>query len=68
MDGRMAQFYVLFNSISIISGRLEGDNEKLCAMKSSLQLKRSPPEAGLEPTTQYNIIAKCYILINCKSY
>ena len=27
------RFYVLFNSISVISGRWEVDNERLCAME-----------------------------------
>ena len=33
MDGWMddLRFYVLFNSISVISGRSLGDNEMLCA-------------------------------------
>ena len=26
-------FYVLFNSVSVISGRWEVDNERLCAME-----------------------------------
>ena len=34
------QFYVLFNSISIISGRWANDNERLCAMKSRERLRR----------------------------
>ena len=34
-DGWMAdlRFYVPFNSISVISGRWAGDNERLCAME-----------------------------------
>ena len=28
-----------------------GDIESLCAMESGLRLKRSPPQAGLEPGT-----------------
>ena len=35
------RFYVLFNSISVISGRRMGGNERLCALKSRLPLKRS---------------------------
>ena len=35
-------FYVLFNCISVISGRCAGNNERLCA-------KNSVYEAGLEP-------------------
>ena len=37
MDGFL-QFYVHFNSISAISGRLLGDNERLFALKSRLRL------------------------------
>ena len=32
-------FYILFNNISVISGRWEGDNKRLCAMEPCLQLK-----------------------------
>ena len=45
------RFYVLFNSIRVISGRWVDDNERLCAMKPHLQLKRSSPQAGPELTT-----------------
>ena len=31
--------YILFNSISVISGQWAGDNERLCAMESFLLLK-----------------------------
>ena len=31
------QFYVLFNSISVILGQWTDDNERLCAMEPSLQ-------------------------------
>ena len=34
MDGLL--FYVLFNSISVISGKWEVDNERLCAMQLRL--------------------------------
>ena len=43
------RFCVLFNSISAISGQWAGDNGRLCATKARLRLKRSPPQAGLEP-------------------
>ena len=36
-DGRMGNFYVLFNSISVISGRCADENERLCAMKPRLK-------------------------------
>ena len=39
-------FYLLFNSISVISGRWTDDDERLCAMEPRLQLKRSLPQAG----------------------
>ena len=34
------RFYVLLTSISVISGRWEVDNERLCAMELRLLLKR----------------------------
>ena len=49
MDG--LKFYVLLNSISVILRRWADDNERLCAMESRLRLKRSPPQAGIEPGT-----------------
>ena len=45
------RFYILFNRISVISGQWVGDNERLSDVEPDLQLKRSPPEAGLEPGT-----------------
>ena len=38
MDG--LRFYALFNIISVISGQQEVDNERLCAMKLCLRLRR----------------------------
>ena len=43
------KFYVLFNSISVISGRLADDNERLCAMEPRLRLRRFCPEQGSNP-------------------
>ena len=40
------QFYVLFNSISVISGRCADDNEMLCAMEPRLRLRRYRLERG----------------------
>ena len=40
------RFYVLFNSISVTSGRLVDDNERLCAMEPCLQLRRFHLEWG----------------------
>ena len=34
------RFYVLFNSISVISGRWADDNERLCAMEPCLRMNR----------------------------
>ena len=34
------RFYVLFNSISVISGRWEVDNERLCGKELRLRLRR----------------------------
>ena len=44
------RFDVLFNSISVISGRWADDNKRLCAMESSLRLKRSQLQASSLPT------------------
>ena len=38
------RFYVLFNSISVISGQWADDNEILCAMKPRLQLRNALEE------------------------
>ena len=45
------QFYVLVNSILVSSGRWLGNYERLCAMEPRLRLKKSLPQAGLEPGT-----------------
>ena len=50
IDGWM-QFYVLFNSISVISGRWVGDNKRVSALESRSWLQRSTFLAGLEPET-----------------
>ena len=34
------QIYILFNSISVILGRWKVDNDRLCAMKLRLRLRR----------------------------
>ena len=40
------RFYVLFNSVSVISGRCMDDNERLCAMELRLRLRRYHLERG----------------------
>ena len=50
------QFNVLFNSISVISGRWEGDNERLCALEPHLRLERVPSPAGLENRTSRPVL------------
>ena len=47
--------YILFNSVSVISGRWADDNERLCAMEPRLRLKRFPPQAGIEPGTARSV-------------
>ena len=42
------RFYVLYNSISVISGQWVGGNERLCAMEPHLQLKRTPDSGGFK--------------------
>ena len=46
------RFYVLFNSISDITGQWKSKNEKLCAVETGLELKGFLPTAGLEPETR----------------
>ena len=48
------QFYVLFNNISVISGRWVDDHEMLCAMEPRLRLRIFRLERGsnLEPLDQ----------------
>ena len=57
LDGWMddLRFYILFNSISIISGQWVGDNERMYAIKPNLQLKSSPPQAGLDTRTARSV-------------
>ena len=57
MNGWMddLRFHVLFNSISVISGRWLGDHERLSAMKPHLRLDGYPPQAGLEPGTARSV-------------
>ena len=38
-----------FYSISVISGRWDADNERLCAMEPSYWSERFPPLAGFGP-------------------
>ena len=40
------QFYVLFNSVSVISGQWEVDNERLCAIELCLWFRRFRLERG----------------------
>ena len=42
------RFYLLLNSIPVISGRRLGNNERLCAMEPRLRLKKFLPQAGLK--------------------
>ena len=43
------RFYVLFNSISVISGRWADNNERFCAMESRLRLRRFRIQHGSNP-------------------
>ena len=49
------QFYVLFNSISVISGQRVGDNERLCTVEPLLWLKRFMSHVGLQPGTARSV-------------
>ena len=50
MDG--LGLYVLFSSISVISGRWNGEHEGLWAMKRRFGSERISPSAGFEPETR----------------
>ena len=41
--------YILFNSISVISGQWKGEHEGLCAMKCPLGSERISPSVEFEP-------------------
>ena len=43
------RFYVLLNSISVISGQWANDNERLYAMETRLRLGRYRPERDSNP-------------------
>ena len=43
------RFYVLFNSISVISGLWADDNERLCAMETPFTVEKISLRAELEP-------------------
>ena len=47
------QFYVLFNSISVMSGQLEVDNE--CAMEPRFTVEKISPRAGLDLGTDGSV-------------
>ena len=55
-DGWMddLRFYVLFNSISVISGQWVGDNERLCAMELFTVVKISP-QVGIKLGTPRSV-------------
>ena len=42
------RFYVLFNSVSVISRRLKVDNERLCN-GAPFTVEKISPRAGIEP-------------------
>ena len=42
------RFYVIFNSISVISGRWLADNERICAIEPLLRSIRFPSQARLD--------------------
>ena len=43
------RFYVLFNNISVISGRGADNNERVCAKEPRLRLRRFRLERGSNP-------------------
>ena len=55
MDEWMSRFYVLFNSISVISEQWADGDERLCAVEPRLRLERSSSQAGLELATARSV-------------
>ena len=49
------QFYVLFNSVTVISGRWEVGNESLCAVELRLRLRRFRLERGSNSGTASSV-------------
>ena len=49
------RFYVLFNSISVISGRWADDNERLCAMEPPFTVEKISPRAGIDLGTARSV-------------
>ena len=47
--------YVIFNSISVISGPWLHDSERLCSMEHLLWLERFLPQVGLESGTARSV-------------
>lgn len=52
----MEDFYVLFDSISVITGQRDRDYEGLLAVKQHLDLDRFPSTVGLKPATLWSKI------------
>ena len=53
IDGWMTcDFYVLFDSVSVMSGQWEVDNERLCAMELRLRLRRSRTRSAISVGTR----------------
>ena len=46
MDGL---FYILFNSISVISVRWADDNEEVMCSRTPFTFEKSSPRAGIDP-------------------
>ena len=55
MAGWMTCDFTSFQQFSVISGRWARDNERLCALEPRLPLKRSTPQARLEPVAAESV-------------
>ena len=54
-----SRFHVRFNSISDITGRLEGDNERLFVLEPRLPMKGFLRSTGIEPRTGRSADQRC---------
>ena len=61
--GWVRVFYVPFNIISVISGRLKGEHERLYAVKCRLGSGRISPPVGFDPATPWSEVGSA----NCSA-
>ena len=61
LDGWMTRFYVLFNSISVLSRQWTDDNERPCSMEPRLRLRTFRLERNSNPRPLENVIENRHV-------